>query len=149
MWPSAATLRPPMRVRRDSDLLLVQSMLAPPPLEDARSSLEFWQRRHKTLPLYKRGARREAREMTQRWEARVAAAELARFEHTPAGRILARFGLLRFVPFPMRPTKRWVLAFAWGLVPWRAKLVAGGVMAAWLVVLAATVMVVAAAVNHL
>jgi hypothetical protein len=138
-----------MRVRRDSDLMLVESMLAPPPLEDARSSLEFWQRRHKALPLYKRGARKEAREMTARWEERVAAAERARFEQTPAGRLLAAIGLLRFVPFPLRPTKGWVLAFAWAVVPRQAKLVAGGVVAAWLVVLAATLMVVAAAVNHL
>lgn len=129
--------------------MLVESMLAPPPLEDARSSLEFWQRRHKALPLYKRGARKEAREMTARWEERVAAAERARFEQTPAGRLLAAIGLLRFVPFPLRPTKGWVLAFAWAVVPRQAKLVAGGVVAAWLVVLAATLMVVAAAVNHL
>jgi len=138
-----------MRVRRDSDLMLVESMLAPPPLEDARSSLEFWQRRHKALPLYKRGARREAREMTARWEERVAAAERARFERTPAGRLLAAVGLLRFVPFPLRPTKGWALGFAWAIVPRQAKLVAGGVVAAWLVVLAATLMVVAAVVNHL
>jgi hypothetical protein len=138
-----------MRVRRDSDLMLVESMLAPPPLEDARSSLEFWRRRHKALPLYKRGARREAREMTARWEERVAAAERARFERTPAGRLLAAVGLLRFVPFPLRPTKGWVLGFAWAIVPRQAKLVAAGVVATWLVVLAATLMVVAAAVNHL
>jgi len=138
-----------MRVRRDSDLLLVESMLAPPPLEDARRSLEFWRSRHRALPLYKRGARREAREMTARWEARVEAAERARFARSPAGRLLASIGLLRFVPFPLRPTKGWVLAFVWALVPWRAKLVAGGVVSAWLIVLAATVMVVATAVNHL
>jgi hypothetical protein len=138
-----------MRVRRDSDLLLVESMLAPPPLEDARRSLEFWRTRHRALPVYKRGARREAREMTARWEARVAAAERARFERSPAGRILAAVGILRFVPFPLRPTKGWVFAFAWALVPRRAKVVAGGVVAAWLVVLAATLTVVVTAVNHL
>jgi len=135
--------------RRDPDLVLVEAMLAPPPLEDARSSLEFWRQRHRALPVYKRGARKEAREMAARWEARVAAAERARLERTPAGRILAAVGLLRFVPFPLRPTKGWLLAFAWAVVPRKAKVVAGGVLAGWLVVLAATLMVVATAVNHL
>jgi hypothetical protein len=31
-----------MAATRDPDLLLIERMLAPPPLEDARSSLEFW-----------------------------------------------------------------------------------------------------------
>ena len=138
-----------MRVRRESDLLLVESMLAPPPLEDARRSLDFWRRRHRALPLYKRGARREAREMAARWESRVEAAQRARLARTPAGRVLAALGLLRFVPFPLRPTRGWLLVFAWALVPRKAKLVAGGVLVTWLIVLAATVTLVATAVDHL
>ena len=45
---------------RDADEFLVQEMLAPPPLEQARSSLEFWRRRRKVLPFYRRRERREA-----------------------------------------------------------------------------------------
>ena len=124
-----------MRAQRDPDLLLVESMLAPPPLADARRSLEYWQRRGKALPLYQRRARREAREMAARWDARVRAAEQARFEATVAGRILAALGLSRLIALKGRLTKKRVLALAWVLVPWRIKLVAGGLVAAWLIVL--------------
>jgi len=72
---------------------LIEEMLAPPPLEDARSSLEFWQRRRRALPIYRRAARREAKEMAGRWQERVRAAELARFEASLAGRLLARLGI--------------------------------------------------------
>jgi hypothetical protein len=82
-----------MMTESDPDLVLVERMLAPPPLEDARSSLEYWQRRRKALPLYRRAARREAKEMTVRWQERVRAAELARFEASPVGRLLARLGI--------------------------------------------------------
>ena len=78
---------------RDADLVLIERMLAPPPLEDARSSLEYWQRRRKALPLYRRSARREAKEMAVRWQERVRAAELARFEASTVGRLFARLGI--------------------------------------------------------
>ena len=78
---------------RDPDHVLIEQMLAPPPLDDARSSLEYWQRRRKALPLYRRAARREAKEMAVRWQERVRAAELARFEASLAGRLLARIGI--------------------------------------------------------
>src|SRR6476619_2808651 len=81
--------------KRDTDHVLIERMLAPPPLEDARSSLEYWQRRRKALPLYRRADRREAKEMTVRWQERVRAAELARFEASPVGRLLARLGISR------------------------------------------------------
>jgi hypothetical protein len=60
-----------MLTKSDPDLALIEQMRAPPPLEDARSSLEYWQRRRKALPLYRRAARREAKEMTVRWQERV------------------------------------------------------------------------------
>src|SRR3954464_1740247 len=82
-----------MRGHHDPDLVLVQELLAPPPLEDARRSLEYWQRRRSSLRLYQRAARREAHEMALRWEARVRAAERIRFEATFFGRILAAVGL--------------------------------------------------------
>ena len=44
-------------------------------LDDARESLAYWENRAHTLPLHAVRRRREAREMTHRWQARVAEAE--------------------------------------------------------------------------
>ena len=44
-------------------------------LEDARESLAYWEDRARTLPLHAVRRRREAREMTHRWQARVAETE--------------------------------------------------------------------------
>ena len=81
-----------MHADRDPDLLLVESMLAPPPLDDARRSLEYWQRRQRNLPFYRRAARREAREMATHCEERVRAAEQARFEVEPRREAAHRSG---------------------------------------------------------
>src|SRR5512144_2233916 len=102
-----------VRAHRDPDLLLVEAMLAPPPLADARRSLEYWERRQKALPLRQRRARREAREMATRWETRVHAAERAQFESSPVGRILSAVGLSGLFVFRVRLTKRRVLSLAW------------------------------------
>ena len=59
-----------MRAASDRDLVVIQEMLAPPPVEDARSSLEFWERRRRSLPLYRVSARREAKVMAGRWQVR-------------------------------------------------------------------------------
>jgi hypothetical protein len=128
-----------MRAERDRDLLLVERMLAPPPLEDALSSLEYWKRRRKALPLYRRAARREAKEMAIRWQERVRAAELALFEASLVGRLLAGLGLsslwLRRVRFA-REALVWV---AWVVVMRRVKLVVGGLAALGLILVVATV----------
>jgi hypothetical protein len=63
----------------DADHLLIEEMLCPPPLEQARNSLEFWRRRRRALPLYRVMARREASEMTRRWHAEVEAAARLRY----------------------------------------------------------------------
>jgi len=123
-----------MRSRRDPDLVLVEAMLAPPPLEDARSSLDYWQERRRRLPVYHRSARREAREMAARWEDRVREAELLRFESTVAGRILKAVGLSGLYGRVLPLNKGRVLWLAWAVTPRRLKLVAGGLVAAWLVV---------------
>ena len=129
-----ATLDPIMRNQLDADLLLRDEMLAPPPLEDALRSLEYWQDRRQALPVYRRRARREALEMAGRGEARVRAAQQARFDSSPVGRILAAVGIRlyawRFF------TKRGLLCLAWSVVPRPVKLVAGGLVAAWLLVAA-------------
>jgi hypothetical protein len=116
---------------RDADELLVQSMLAPPPLEQARSSLEFWRERRKALPLYRRRERREADEMIQRWRARVAAAERARFGTGLFGqvrRLLAREPLS--LPFARESA---FVAFLWSILPRRIALVAVASLAAFFV----------------
>lgn len=136
-----------MRRQRDPDLLLVETMLAPPPLEDARRSLAYWEDRCKALPLYRRAARREAREMAARWAARVQAAELVRFESTVAGRALRALGLSGLVVRRSQLTTGRVLAFGWTLVPSRLKLAAVGVAAAWLLVVVAMLTTVAALVD--
>jgi hypothetical protein len=127
-----------VRAQRDPDLVLVEEMLAPPPLEDARRSLEYWQQRRRALPLYKRRARREAVEMASRWEARVHAAQQARFDSSPVGRFLKALGIRLYV-WRFRLTKWGVLSFAWAAVPRQVKLVAGGLVAAWLLVAAGIV----------
>jgi hypothetical protein len=120
-----------MRDRRDPDLLLVEEMTAPPPLEDARRSLEYWQDRHRALPLYRRRDRREAVEMARRWETRVRAAQQARFDASPIGRVLTALGI-RLYAWRFGSTKRGVASLMWVVVPRPVKLVAGGLAAAWL-----------------
>jgi hypothetical protein len=121
--------------RPDPDLLLVERMLAPPPLDDARRSLEYWRRRQKTLPIYKRGARQEAREMALRWDERVRAAQRLQFDSTVLGRILKAVGLSSLYRRNVPDTKWRLVRLGWLLVPRNLKLVAGGLIAAWLFVL--------------
>lgn len=114
---------------RDADELLVQEMLAPLPLEQARSSLEFWRGRRKLLPFYCRRERREADEMIHRWRARVAAAERARFGTGLFGRFRRSFAL---EPLSWPLGRKWaLLAFVWSIVPRRFALVAIAVLGAF------------------
>jgi hypothetical protein len=128
-----------MRAERDPDLLLVERMLAPPPLEDAHSSLEFWKRRRKALPLYRRAARREAKEMAIRWQERVRAAELALFEASLVGRLLAGLGLSSLWLRRVRFAKQALVWVAWVVVMRKVKLVVGGLAALGLILVVATV----------
>jgi hypothetical protein len=129
----------PMRTAKDPDLLLIERMLAPPPLEDARSSLEFWQRRRKNLPLYRRAARREAKEMTIRLQETVRAAEQAEFEATPVGRLLAALGISGLWLQRARLAQKVAVWFVWTLVFRKLKLVAAGVATAGLLLVLAVV----------
>ena len=70
---------------RDPDEVLIRELLRPPPLEQARASHEFWQRRKKALQLYRVRARREAKEMIRLTREQVAAAERARYGTGLAG----------------------------------------------------------------
>jgi len=116
---------------RDADELLVQEMLAPLPLERARSSLEFWRERRKVLPLYRRRERREADEMIRRWRARVAAAERAHFGTGLFGQIRRRLAHEPLSwPFPR---ERAFFAFLWSILPRRIALVAVASLGAFFV----------------
>jgi hypothetical protein len=138
-----------MSAYRDADLVLVEEMQAPPPLDDAHRSLEYWQHRRKALPLYRRAARREAKEMATRWEGRVRAARIARFEASPVGRFFAGLGIstawLRRVPM----TKGGFFAILWAIVPPKVKLFAGAVAATWLLVALASVAVIVLVLSQL
>ena len=134
---------------RDRDLLLIERMLAPPPLEDARSSLEFWQRRRKNLPLYRLAKRREAKEMTIFWEERVQAAEQAQFESTPVGRLLAALGISSLWLRRARLAQRVAIWLVWTLVFRKLKLVAGGVATVGLLLVVGVVVVLALAIAQL
>jgi hypothetical protein len=122
---------------------LVEQMLAPPPLEDARSSLEYWQRRRKALPLYRRSARREAKEMTMRWQERVRAAELARFEASPVGRLLARLGVSSIWFQRVRTASELLSWVAWVVVLRKVKLVLGGFAAIAILIVVLLVVLIA------
>jgi hypothetical protein len=133
--------------RHDPDLVLVESMLAPPPLDDARQSLEYWQQRRRALPVYRFGARREAREMADRWAGRVRAARIARFEASPFGRFLVALGIP--TGWLQRITKAGIVAFMWAIVPPKLKLVAGMVLATWLLLVIAALAVTVAILSQL
>lgn len=53
---------------RDDDRI-VREMLAPD-IEETLEALGFWLRRHSGLPIYRRRARAEARQMIRYWQAR-------------------------------------------------------------------------------
>jgi hypothetical protein len=120
---------------RHADEVLVEKMLAPPPLEQARASLEFWSQRRTGLPFYRRRERREADEMVRRWRTRLAAAERARFG-------TGLFGLIRRLlareqgPWPIWQERTFV-ALAWRVVPNRVALAAAAALGVVLVSLAA------------
>jgi hypothetical protein len=95
----------------DPDELLIEELLRPPPLEQARGSLEFWVRRRSALPLYRVKARREASEMIRRARAQVAAAERVRYGAGFAGLVRR---LLAGEPLPWSlGRKRMLIRLAW------------------------------------
>jgi hypothetical protein len=120
-------------VDRDPDELLLEQMLAPPPLEQARSSLEFWRQRRRQLTFFRFTERREADEMVRRWRARVEAAERARFGTGLYGRIRR---LLVFEPpaWPIGPRTALVV-LAWRMLPRRVAMVALATLGTFLIAL--------------
>jgi hypothetical protein len=138
-----------MRAGQDPDLLLIEAMLAPPPLDDARSSLEYWQRRRRNLPLYRLSARREAREMATLWVERVQAAERARFESSRVGRLLTALGFSSLWPLRARFAKQGLFWLVWAFVPRRLKYVVGGLVAVALMLMMGAVTALALVFDRL
>ena len=62
------------------------------------------------------------------------AAERMRFESSVPGRILTALGLSGVFGHRVRFTKWGVVSLAWAFVPRKVKLVAGGLVAAWVIV---------------
>jgi hypothetical protein len=120
-------------VNRDADELLLEKMLAPPPLEQARSSLEFWRRRRRRLAFFRFAERREADEMIRRWHARVEAAKRARFGTGLYGR-LRRLLALEPPLWPFGP-KTALVALAWRMLPRRVAMIALAALGSVLIVL--------------
>ena len=87
--------------------------------------------------------------MAARWDDRVRAAERVRFESSVLGRVVAWLGLSSAFVHRVRFTKRGLLFLAWVLVPRRIKLVAGGIVAAWLIVAIAAFALLAAVLDRL
>jgi hypothetical protein len=111
-----------LSVDRHPDELLLERMLAPPPLEDARSSLEFWCRRRSRLPFFRLAERREADEMIRGWRARVEAAERARYGTGLYG-LIRRLFVYRPPAWPLGP-KTALVAIAWRMLPRRVAMIA-------------------------
>jgi hypothetical protein len=122
-------------VNPHADELLLEKMLAPPPLEQARSSLEFWRQRRRRLPFFRLAERREADEMIRRWRIRVEAAERARFGTGLYGRI-RRLLVLETPYWPFGP-KTALVAFAWRMLPRRLAMVALAALGVMLISLVA------------
>src|SRR5215208_1908299 len=70
-------------------------------LEDARESLAYWEARAHTLPRHAIRRRREAREMTARWQSRVAEAERVAYGRGLLGALLL-LAAERRLPQPVR-----------------------------------------------
>ncbi len=138
-----------MHADRDPDLLLVEQMLAPPPLDDARRSLEYWQRRQGRLPIYRRAARREARAMATLCEERVRAAEQARFEASPVGRLLTALGISSLWLRRIRSAEPVLFWLAWAFVLRRMRLLAGALLGVALILMVGALAALLVLFDHL
>ena len=122
----------------DADRILVATLTAPPPLDQARESLAYWTRRRASLPVYKRAARREADEMMRRCRERVAEAERRLYG-------TGLMGLVRRVLAGDGPSwgavRMGAAALVWMFMPKRLLMVVTAFLVAWLLV---AVLVVAA-----
>ena len=128
-----------MRAELDPDLLLIEQMLAPPPLDDARSSLQYWRERRRNLPLYRLAARRETKQMMASWQETVRAAEQAQFEASWVGRLLTAIGVSSLWVQRARSARKALIWLAWVFLTRKVRVVVGGVAAVVLILVIAIV----------
>lgn len=93
--------QPQIAKRRSDDDALLADLTAPPTLEDARESYDYWQRRSSQLPIHRRAERKEAAEMATRWKERLTAAERERYGPGLSEQALDLLGI-RWRPNPRR-----------------------------------------------
>lgn len=77
----------------DPDHELLDELTAPPPLDEAKQSLTYWEDRLHDLPHHRRAERREARAMVERWQGHVRDAERAQYGPGPLERLLDLAGI--------------------------------------------------------
>jgi hypothetical protein len=132
----------------DPDGDLVRRMLAPPPLEQARCSLQYWHSRRRSLPRYRRSERREADAMIVRWQERVRAAEELRYRSSFLGPFYRVIALgRRLLPRELR--FRPVVRFLWRRSPRPLKLAIAFTGAGILILLAGAIASIALALSQL
>jgi len=95
---------PQVMEQRTRDTELLAELTAPPSLEEARETYDFWRHRRAALPVYKRAQRREAEQMAMRWKERVAAAERQRYGPGLLEQLFTALGV-RWHP-PRLPSRR-------------------------------------------
>ena len=87
--------------------------------------------------------------MATRWEERVRAAEQARLESSPVGKLLAALGVPTGWLRRVRIGKQALVLLGWALVPLRLKVIAGALVALWLILVLGGVAVVAVVIDQL
>lgn len=91
-----ATPDPPLSGRSDphsEDDALVAELTAPPTLEEARESHDYWRRRLADLPRHRRSERKEATEMVARAKERLEAAERRHYGPGAVEQLLEALGI--------------------------------------------------------
>ena len=103
-------------------------------LQDARDSLTYWETRARTLPRHALRRRREAREMTARWQARVVEAERLVYGRGLLGALVLLAAERRLPQGARRSGSVVVRRLAQAAVALAASLVALAVAGMWMVV---------------
>jgi len=83
--------------RSAADDALLAELTEPPSLEEAQTSLDFWQRRLADLPRLRRAARQEARASVATWEQHLREAQRARYGPSLLEQVFRALGV-RHVP---------------------------------------------------
>lgn len=87
--------------RRSDDDALLADLTAPPTVEEAQESYDYWRRRLSQLPIHRRAYRKEAEEKAALWKERLTAAERERYGPGLWEQALEALGI-RWRPNPRR-----------------------------------------------